>query len=114
MVRVDEIRSNENEYVGFHIEGHAGLANAGKDIICAAISALAFNCINSIDKFTNARMNVKSNEEKGILDFVITDQEVPKDAALLLSSFFYGIQGIQEEYGEKYVKYTNKYGGDIF
>ncbi len=114
MVRIDEIRSNENEYVGFHVEGHAGLAKSGKDIICAAVSALAFNCINSIDKFTNAETNVKSNEEDGILDFVIMDREITKDVTLLLKSFFYGIQGIQKEYGEKYVKYTNKYGGDIF
>ena len=34
------------------IKGHAGYAEEGYDIICAAVSALTVNTINSIEQFT--------------------------------------------------------------
>ena len=40
-------------YKGFEVSGHSGYADAGEDIVCAAISALTINCINSIETFTN-------------------------------------------------------------
>ena len=33
-------------YKGFEVSGHSGYADAGEDIVCAAISALTINCIN--------------------------------------------------------------------
>ena len=31
-------------YKGFEVSGHSGYADAGEDIVCAAISALTINC----------------------------------------------------------------------
>lgn len=39
-------------YRGIVIEGHAGYAEEGEDIICAAVSALAINFYNSVETFT--------------------------------------------------------------
>lgn len=36
------------------IEGHAGYAESGKDIICAAVSTLYLHLMNSITELTNA------------------------------------------------------------
>ena len=36
----------DNTYTGFRIEGHAGYADEGEDIICAGISVLAINFVN--------------------------------------------------------------------
>ena len=43
-----EIRKSNGEYVGFSSKGHAGYADEGYDIICAAVSVLTVNTINSI------------------------------------------------------------------
>ena len=48
-----EIRKSNGEYVGFSSKGHAGYAEEGYDIICAAVSVLTVNTINSIEKFTD-------------------------------------------------------------
>lgn len=36
------------------IEGHAGYAEPGRDIICAAVSALYLHLMNSIEELTDA------------------------------------------------------------
>lgn len=38
---------------GFIIEGHAGYAEPGKDIVCAAVSALSQTCVMSIENLTD-------------------------------------------------------------
>ena len=34
------------------MQGHAGYAEPGQDIVCAAVSALVINTINAIEAFT--------------------------------------------------------------
>ena len=43
-------KSGSHEIVGFQTEGHAGYADAGSDIVCAAISVLVINTINKTAK----------------------------------------------------------------
>ncbi len=38
----------KGEIVGFDISGHTGLASAGRDILCAAISSAAYLTANTI------------------------------------------------------------------
>ena len=52
MIQVEIIRDASKAYVGFSIKGHAGYAEHGQDIICAAVSVLAQNTVNSIEQFT--------------------------------------------------------------
>ena len=51
MIQVEIIRDASKAYVGFSIKGHAGYAEHGQDIICAAVSVLAQNTVNSIEQF---------------------------------------------------------------
>jgi len=45
--------------------GHAGYAEEGYDIVCSAVSALAINCVNSIEQI--AGDTVETEEESGFL-----------------------------------------------
>ena len=36
-------------YTGFSVRGHAGYAEAGSDIVCAAVSALTTTCVNAME-----------------------------------------------------------------
>ena len=45
--------TKNNTYFGFKISGHADYGCCGKDVVCAGVSALVINTINSIEKFTN-------------------------------------------------------------
>ena len=57
-------------YKGFEVSGHSGYADAGEDIVCAAISALTINCINSIETFTNDEFLLDTDEEAGLIRLI--------------------------------------------
>jgi uncharacterized protein YsxB (DUF464 family) len=86
----------------FRCTGHAGYAEAGSDIICAGVSALVINTINSIEELTDAHYKIDTDEESGLIDFTLQD-EAGHDASLLLSSMILGLQGIQTDYGDEYI-----------
>ena len=52
MTKITIFRNHDGEYLGFDCLGHAGYADEGEDIVCAGISALVINTINSIGLFT--------------------------------------------------------------
>ncbi len=95
---------NQNVIEGFSCIGHADdQAEAGQDVICAGISALVINAINSIDELTESRFSVDSaGEEGGRITFSFED--VPgEDARLLISSMILGLREIEREYGNEYL-----------
>jgi uncharacterized protein YsxB (DUF464 family) len=86
----------------FRCQGHAGYAESGSDIICAGVSALVINTINSVGELTGARYKVDTEAESGLIDFTLLD-EADHDASLLINSMILGLQGIQTDYGDEYV-----------
>jgi uncharacterized protein YsxB (DUF464 family) len=89
--------------VGFEVSGHAGYAKRGEDIVCAAISVLTINTINSIEKFTDDKFVLKQNERTGFISFKLKGK--PGDeASLLLKSMILGLTDIVKEYGDEYIR----------
>lgn len=88
------------------ITGHAHYAPPGKDIVCAAISALTQSFIASIEELTEEQ--IKYDISPGRADIYI---ENPGEAAkLLIGSFLIGCKMIADEY-PKYVRIENKGNG---
>ena len=102
-----EIRKSGNEYVGFSSKGHAGYAEEGYDIICAAVSVLTVNTINSIEKFTEDAF--KAEAADGMVRWKFTEIPLSKEANLLMDSLVLGLKDIQENYGKKYLKIVEKH-----
>lgn len=93
---------NEHQMIErFTIQGHAGYAEYGSDIVCAAVSALAINAINSIDTLVKIPYNYYESED-GQLECSLTDPD-HHDAQLLLQSLLLGLQSIQTSYGSQYL-----------
>lgn len=86
---------------GINISGHAGYASCGKDIVCAGISALTYNLINSMNALTKDHVECKHDDTKD--ETQIRFKNLSKEGNLLVDSFFLGILSIQEEYPD-YVK----------
>ena len=81
---------------GVTIKGHAGYAEHGKDIVCAAISALTQTFITSVEDLTAAEIKYAiSNGDVDISYEGFTDR-----ARVLLDSFFIGCELIAREYPE--------------
>ncbi len=102
MIEVSVKRQND-DIIGFHIEGHSGYADRGSDIICSAVSALAVNCVNSVEELTEDHFSMGSDEERGMIDFELTGTISP-ESALLLRSLFLGIKGLEKSYRGRYVR----------
>ena len=101
-----EIRKSNGEYTGFSSKGHAGYAEAGFDIICAAVSALTVNTINSIEKFTDDAF--KAEAKDGMLRWKFTEFPLSKETNLLMDSLILGLYDIRENYGKNYIKIIEK------
>ncbi|MBP1754914.1 MAG: hypothetical protein H6Q59_1312 [Firmicutes bacterium] len=105
MINVSIYKNAENLVTGFKLSGHADYSEYGSDIVCAAVSALVINTINSIENFTSDRFSLDQDEKKGFIEFhVISD--LSNNSNLLISSLILGLQGIAEEYTEKYIRLT--------
>ncbi|MCR4842106.1 MAG: ribosomal-processing cysteine protease Prp [Eubacterium sp.] len=91
----------------FRSAGHVGYGDKGEDIVCAGISALVINSVNSIERLTESDIVVTSDEEEGVIDCVISDYE-SDDVQLLLSSLNLGVTQIQKRYGEKFIRIEMK------
>lgn len=87
---------------GIELSGHALFSEHGKDIVCAAVSVLTLNSLNSIEVFCKDKFEVITDEEGGFLkaDF---KEELSREAKLLLDSLMLGLDGIEMEYGKKYI-----------
>ena len=101
-----EIRKSNGEYAGFSSKGHAGYAEAGYDIICAAVSVLTVNTINSIDKFPDDAFKVEAAD--GMVRWKFTEFPLSEKTKLLMDSLVLGLENIQETYGKKYIKIIEK------
>jgi Predicted ribosomal protein len=104
MIRITILKSGDN-YKGFSSKGHAGYAEDGNDIVCAAVSTLVLNTINSIEAFTDDEFEGSLEEEGGGIEFQFTENP-SQSASLLMDSMILGIQKIKESYNNEYMKLT--------
>lgn len=79
---------------GITVDGHAGYAEAGKDIVCAAVSVLAQNLIGSIEALTGDKIQYQI--EGGHID--IKYEDLSEQGELLVDSFFLGICVVAAQY----------------
>jgi len=107
MIKVTIFKDNDNIITGFKILGHADYAEKGSDIVCAAVSALVINTLNSMEHFTSDTFNVKQDEDKGLIEFHVV-RPISGNGNLLLSSLALGLQGIADEYTGKYITISQK------
>ena len=102
MIRFTVWKSKQDQYSGFEVTGHAGFADEGEDIVCAAVSVLAINTVNSIDEFTEDDYEVEQASDGGFLRVRFT--EVPGEkTSLLMDSLVLGIRSIEADYGNEYI-----------
>ena len=104
MTKITVYKNKTGDITGFRCEDHAGFARKGKDIVCAAISVLVFNTINSIEELTEDSFSGEQDEKNAVIAFSL-DSGYSEASQLLLKSFVLGITGIYEE-NKKYLSIT--------
>ena len=103
MTKVTIYKNVKNECVGFKALGHAGYAEEGEDIVCAAISILTINTMNAIETFTDTDVSLETDEEIGFIEYRI--EEPTKETSLLLDTMVLGLQTMADD--ENYAEYID-------
>lgn len=102
------LRRCPNGYIRqFTASGHSGFAEAGTDIICAAITAITTTAIGSLQDL--AGLNPAIRLEDGLIDCQTPDPdemapEQYRTARILMDAMALGCLQIQQSYGKQYVK----------
>lgn len=106
MIQATLYCNREEDTVGFRIFGHAGFAEHGSDIVCAAVSVLVINTVNAVEKFTDAKLSKAQNEDEGYMEYHLKTMDVP-EAKLLLNTLRLGLESIQSEF-KQYLQVSYK------
>lgn len=80
--------------------GHAGFGQSGSDIVCAAISILVINTLNSIEELANEEIITESDEKEGYLECHFPN-EINEKTKLFMDSLVMGLKGIEQNYGKQ-------------
>lgn len=78
------------------INGHAGYAESGKDIVCAGVTALVENLIDSIESLTEDAIQYEISPGRADIHY----KDLSEEGKLLVDSFFLGIFGISQDFPE--------------
>jgi uncharacterized protein YsxB (DUF464 family) len=105
MITVDVYKDSNGVISEFECLGHAEFADDGSDIVCAAVSVLVINTINSIDTFLQEDIHVRMDQETGNI-YCYFGRVRSEGASLLLNSMVLGLEDIENNYGNDFIKIT--------
>lgn len=86
---------------GITISGHAGYAPRGRDIVCAAVSALTYTLQESLNKLTGDTVGFNYTQE-GV---DICYSQLSSEGQLIVNSFIVGVDMLAASYPD-YVNLT--------
>jgi hypothetical protein len=85
---------------GFKIIGHADYGEHGKDIVCAAVSMLAYTTVNSLDRYN---YEVDFSDDGETMELLVKNPS--NDSEVILNTFSTGIRTLTQSYSDFVVAY---------
>lgn len=79
---------------GIQMHGHAGKSIRGQDIVCAAVSALTCNLINSLQELTDNHIRADTSSGMTVIEW----EELSELGKLLVDSWLLGLTDINRKY----------------
>lgn len=98
MIEIKILNTSDGKIHGFTISGHSGYAEFGKDIVCAAVSSVAYMVANTLTDILNVDASVKV-DECGNMSVKIDDKYI-SSCEVLLSGFKLHATLLEEQYPE--------------
>jgi len=105
-----------NSIVSLEGDGHAGFADHGEDIVCAAISVLMQTAVNSLEAVAGLKSFIFDADETSGYMYIelpanLNETESAK-AEIVLKTVLTGLEGIAQAY-PKYMRLLKKGGANI-
>ena len=95
------VKKRNGSYLDFLSRGHAGYAEEGQDIVCAAVSALIITTVNSLYEFTDEKIEV--DEDDGYVSIHFKTNPNTERGKLLMDSLILGLTEIEHSYNNRYL-----------
>ncbi|NEW04504.1 ribosomal-processing cysteine protease Prp [Paenibacillus sp. SYP-B3998] len=102
-VTIERLSPDSPQIASYVVEGHAEYDEPGKDLVCAAVSAVTFGTYNSIETLTGI---IPIHEmELGFMDITIpdipeADHVKSEQVQLIIESMIVMLQTIEQNYGD--------------
>ena len=97
-------RAEDGELRSAEITGHAKIGENGFDVVCASVSTLATNFVNSIEKFAGYEPILQLNEDEDGYLMVEIPKDIPSHqremTQLVFESFCLGMANLSEDSSE--------------
>ena len=104
MTEIRIYKTESGEYLRFTCSGHAEYADYGQDIVCAAISILVINTVNSLEEIAKEPMQVETDEKKGSIRCTFLKRPLNESSKVLMDSLVLGLSQVEKQYGQKHCK----------
>lgn len=101
MIRIRVKRDKSGQIASLTINGHAGYAEKGQDIVCAAVSAISIGTINAVEAVLGVRLPTEVHED-GFLSChmpSLDDGQLRDKVQLLLEAMIAALRSVEAEYG---------------
>jgi uncharacterized protein YsxB (DUF464 family) len=98
MIDVKLYRTREGKIREFRIEGHAGMAEKGQDIVCAAVSILTQAAVLGLNRHLGIEPTV--HRQDGYLTCRLAEREIiqMESVQAILETMAIGLQEIAEQF----------------
>ncbi|MFP5527426.1 ribosomal-processing cysteine protease Prp [Peptococcus simiae] len=104
MIRIDLVRGTDG-WCGYTVQGHAGLDDYGKDILCAAVSALTIATANGLSAQGIALAECSAEADRICLrlaDDLSPDAQVKAQA--ILETYVLAVEALNEDYDDAFIQ----------
>ena len=95
MIKAEFFTTAFGELLGFSMKGHSGSAQAGYDIVCAAVSSAAYMTVNTVTDVLNVDARVAVDD--GFLRIRVQEKDA-RSCRSIFAGFKLHMLGLEEQY----------------
>lgn len=96
MIVVEIYRTRNGEINGFLVKGHAGMAEKGQDIVCAAVSVLTQTAVLGLSQYLG--LQPKVNRKEGYLACMLSQRVEMETVQAILETMAIGLKEIAGQF----------------
>ncbi|GKV68773.1 hypothetical protein NCCP2716_12710 [Sporosarcina sp. NCCP-2716] len=100
MIQLTIEKQSSGRIVSFEMSGHADYAEHGKDLVCAAASAVSFGAVNALITLTGITPVIEQGAEGGYLKVVLPETGDDHDQQVIVRAMIVSMQTIEQDYGQ--------------
>ena len=95
MIKVTFFKRGE-DFIGFEMKGHSGYAEEGSDIVCSAVSSVAYMTANTVTEIIGTDAEISLDD--GYMKFI--PENTADGVQLLLKGMALHLNALAEQYDE--------------